>query len=212
VNDVRVSIPHVAIEFMSLPGIGGAVNITLSVGGQLAAMAASAVVQYAPPIVTGLHVVLDSFSSAGLDCSGLLGGVSQSAINLEIVGRNFGGVGSASDVAVSISGVVHTVNVTASSHTTLRVVTHACDGEVLVLVASQASNGFRYRYGDLMSAPVITAVVPLHGPVAGGTNVTLVGSYFQYSGVVMFDMRDGSSRECRTQGVVGASYNDTHIR
>lgn len=80
-----------------------------------------------------------------------------------------------------------------------------------------ALHGYRYDYVDLIRPPAITSVVPLSGPVAGGTNVTIAGLQFGFNATVMFIARGGVSSvaaagECVWRDVPGMSCDDSTIK
>jgi hypothetical protein len=97
---------------------------------------------------------------------------------------------------------------------------HNCDctGAVDVNVAGKhLLYGYRYDYVDLIRPPVIKSVVPLTGPVAGGTNVTITGLQFGFNATVLFIARGGVSSavaagECLWRNVPGMSCDDSTIR
>jgi hypothetical protein len=75
-----------------------------------------------------------------------------------------------------------------------------------------------YSYDTLRRPPRIARVIPIVGPAAGGTPVTLFGDAFGDSALVVFEERDasgsgtGNRSECVWRGVAGMSCNDTEIR
>jgi hypothetical protein len=75
-----------------------------------------------------------------------------------------------------------------------------------------------YSFTALTAPPEIVRVVPLVGPAAGGTRVTLLGDAFSDSAVVEWVGRDvngtltGEKAECAWRGVEGMGCNNTVIQ
>ena len=67
-----------------------------------------------------------------------------------------------------------------------------------------------YSFVDLIQPPVVTAVSPLSGPLAGGTLVTIVGTGYNSIAVVTFEelFVNGSVTGARAECVWSESSSD----
>lgn len=122
------------------------------------------------------------------------------------------GTGFLTGVTVTVGGVAPT-NVTRVSATSITLTTPpGAAGLVDVVVTNTdtqsitSAGGFRY-----VAAPVLTAITPVHGPVQGGTRLTLTGSNFlpgavvQLGGVPAFAVDVSSSTTITAVSNAGAA-------
>jgi hypothetical protein len=121
---------------------------------------------YNPPAITGISV------SAGPTAGGTL---------ITLTGSNFGTSGT-----VSIGGQDAPVTSGGYSHTTITCTLPPGQGAnlpVVVTSANRSSNSVPFSYNP----PAITGISPATGPTSGGTLITLTGSNFGTSPVVLFN-------------------------
>lgn len=94
-------------------------------------------------------------------------------------------------------------------------------GGIAVTVVDQPSAVlYTYKFYATAGSHNVTSVAPLSGPVAGGTNVTILGTKLSSHAVVTFVERDGSDTvtglkaECVWRGLEGSAMgsSDTMIR
>lgn len=186
VTSVFYPVPHSQLRFSTIPGPGGPIVLTLSVGGQTPGVGTlPRNLSYRGPSISAVDV--DSDHQEDVDCSS--GPVSVGAANATLVvyGANFGVPGAAT---VLVNGVPCAVDPLRASpaHDELYFVTPLCSGVVTVVVAGVRSGTVAYVYQDLVASPVVVTVSPLvlTGPTLGGTSITISGRYFQSRGTVVF--------------------------
>ena len=92
-------------------------------------------------------------------------------------------------------------------------------GDVIVTAASvPAPVPYRYTYKASASRHVVGSVVPLAGPVAGGTIVSIAGSKLSDNATVTFVERNrmggltGQRQQCTWRGVPDMACSDDEIR
>ena len=223
---------HRMVSFPSPSGTGRRVSLRVTVGDQ--STATWTPLRYANPVVDGITLrslppnepvyavsgaeiatgdaVMDggAVSGEGLPTSG---GVAV----IVLAGHNFGG-----DVDV-VSVVVGNTPCTLTLHSQSRIecATPLCYGTVTVTVdgvASMNGTASEYEYLSLASPPAVHDVVPLTGPLAGGTVVVLTGSGFHGTASVFFNALDASGRptgaqaECVWRGVPGMACTETSVQ
>jgi MYXO-CTERM domain-containing protein len=162
---------HTQVRCTLPPGQGTGLAVVLSVGGQSSNTLSFA---YDPPVITGLA------PAAGPTSGGAL----------TIDGANFGVFGA----TVTIDGVA--CPVTSSSHTTIVCTAPPGVGLDLPVVVTVAGQSSAPAFFDHL-APAITSLVPDHGPMAGGTTLTVNGSNFGASGATV--TVDGNACAVTTQ-------------
>ena len=137
---------------------------------------------------------------------------------LELTGANLGG--NATLVNVSVASAPCILLAHAQDH--IVCATSMCRGPLVVtvdgLTSPRDASAYEYVYNTLAQAPTIGSVVPLTGPLSGGTAVTLVGAAFKGAGDVYFQALgdDGeliSTRAaCVWRGITGMGCTDTSIK
>ncbi len=209
VRRVQVLVPHRSLKFESPSGPGGHVAITLSVGGQLAAVDDTplAAVQYLPPTVINVALAADNeefdCSSGGQMSSGL------ATATLVVYGSN---LGDGADTIAYMDGEPCIMLTSPLPHSEVYFLTPYCRGTVTLRVGGVSSSELQYKYTDLVSLPVVTLWEPTIGPTVGGTVVTFSGSMFQYRGVVEFVAGSVVVGQCVWKDVPDMLYNATQIR
>ena len=231
---VSLVVRHTMLSFVSPVGSGAAVTLQVVVGGQ--STPTWTPLRYTNPSLDRVALQLRQQNEPIVDIHGVVlspGGVIMNCgvasadgtaapggalAVLELTGANLGG--NATLVNVSVASAPCILLAHAQDH--IVCATSMCRGPLVVtvdgLTSPRDASAYEYVYNTLAQAPTIGSVVPLTGPLSGGTAVTLVGAAFKGAGDVYFQALgdDGeliSTRAaCVWRGITGMGCTDTSIK